>query len=149
MAGSHAQEPLSSEGAHLVLYDGVCGLCNRLLQFLFRHDRRAVFRFASLQSATGRETVSRWGGDPDDLDSFHVVANFRTPTARALKRSDAALFVIGELPWPWKALRIATFLPLGVRNRMYDAIARSRYRMFGRYEQCVIPSEELRRRFVD
>ena len=132
-----------------MLYDGVCGLCNRLLQFLFRHDRRAVFCYASLQSVIGRETVTRWGGDPDDLNSFHVVANFRTPTARALNRSDAALFVIGELPWPWKALRIAAFLPQAVRNALYDAIARSRYRIFGRYEQCVIPNEELRRRFVE
>src|SRR5262245_56858311 len=135
-----AQGLSAPEGVHLVLYDGVCGLCNRLLQFLFTHDRRAVFCYASLQSATGRETVARWGGDPDDLDSFHVVANFRTPNARALTKSDAALFVIRELPWPWRALRIVAFLPLAVRNRLYNAIARSRYRIFGRFEQCVIPS---------
>jgi predicted DCC family thiol-disulfide oxidoreductase YuxK len=137
------------EGKHLVLYDGVCGLCNRLLQFLFRHDRRAVFSFASLQSATGRATVARWGGNPDELSSFYVVADFRTPHARVFTRSDAALFVADTLPWPWRAMRVGAIVPKRVRDRIYDAVARSRYRIFGRYDQCLIPGPELRRRFVD
>lgn len=141
--------PPRTHGAHLVLYDGVCGLCNRLVRFLFRHDRRAVFCYASLQSALGRETVGRWGGNPDDLNSFYVVADFRTAEARVFVRSDAAVFVAGELDWPWRATRVARFLPRSVRNRLYDAIARSRYRIFGRYDQCPIPSEEMRRRFLE
>ena len=148
MTSSPAQES-SPVGPHLVLYDGVCGLCNWLLQFLFKHDRRAVFSFASLQSATGRATVARWGGNPDELSSFYVVADFRTPHARVLTRSDAALFVVGKLPWPWKAMRAGVVVPRPLRNRLYDAIARSRYRVFGRYDQCLIPSEDIRRRFVD
>ena len=137
------------DGRHLVLYDGVCGLCNRLLQFLFKHDRGAIFRFASLQSATGRSTVAQWGGNPDELRSVYVVADFRTPHARAFTRSDAALFVAGELPWPWKFMRVGVIVPRPIRDLMYDAVARSRYRIFGRYEQCMIPGPELRRRFVD
>ena len=132
-----------------MLYDGVCGLCNRLLQFLFTHDRRALFCYASLQSALGRETVERWGGNPDDLSSLYVVADFRTAQARVFVRSDAAVFVAGELDWPWRAVRIARFLPSSVRNRVYDAIARSRYRIFGRYDECPIASEEMRHRFVE
>lgn len=138
-----------AQGPHLVLYDGVCGLCNRLLQFLLVHDHRAVFNFASLQSATGKAMVARWGGDPDDLSSFYVVADFRTPEFRVVTKSDAALFVAGELGWPWKLARAASLLPLAVRNRVYDVIARNRYRIFGRYEQCVIPSEASRSRFVE
>jgi predicted DCC family thiol-disulfide oxidoreductase YuxK len=134
---------------HLVLYDGVCGLCNRLLQFLLKHDHRSVFRFASLQSATGKATVARWGGDPEALSSFYVVADFRMPHARVLTKSEAAVFVAGELGWPWKVGRAGGVLPLAFRDRLYDVIARNRYRVFGRYEQCPIPSEESRSRFVE
>ena len=132
-----------------MLYDGVCGLCNRLLQFLLDHDRRVAFSFAPLQSATGKAMVEQWGGHPDDLTSFYVVADFRTPYARAVRKGDAALFVAGQLCWPWKAACAARVLPRPVRNFMYDVIARNRYRVFGRYELCVIPSEESRERFVD
>ena len=136
-------------GAHLVLYDGVCGLCDRVLQFLLRHDHGAVFQFASLQSATGKAMVARWGGAPEDLSSFYVVADFQTEKARAHTRSDAVLFVVRELGWPWKLALAGSALPKPLRNRIYDAIARSRYRVFGRYEQCVIPTEESRSRFVE
>jgi predicted DCC family thiol-disulfide oxidoreductase YuxK len=150
MTSAPAQESSpASAGRHLVLYDGVCGLCNRLLQFLFTHDRQAIFSFASLQSATGRATVARWGGNPDELSSFYVVADFRTSHARVFTRSDAALFVAGRLPWPWKAMRAGAIVPKLVRDLAYNAIARSRYRIFGRYEQCMIPAPEMRRRFVD
>ena len=132
-----------------MLYDGVCGLCNRLLQFLLRHDRRGVFTFAALQSTTGRAMVARWGGNPEDLTSFYVVADFRNENARAIAKSDAALFIARELGWPWKLAGAAGALPKPLRNRMYDVIARSRYRVFGRYDQCVIPSEESRSRFIE
>jgi predicted DCC family thiol-disulfide oxidoreductase YuxK len=149
MADEPAQAPSGSQGAHLVLYDGVCGLCSRLLQFLLRHDHRAVFNFASLQSATGKATVARWGGDPEELTSFYVVSDFRTPAARVVTRSDAALFVAGELGWPWKGVRAAGILPKALRDRLYDVVARTRYRVFGRLEQCLLPRPEFRSRFLD
>ena len=138
-----------SQGAHLVLYDGVCGLCNRLVLFLLKNDQRAVFSFASLQSATGKALVARWGGDPEDLTSFYVVTDFRTPEARIVTKSAATLFVARELRWPWKLARVAGILPAALRDRLYDVVARSRYRVFGRYEQCLIPSEESRSRFIE
>lgn len=149
MAGSPAQAPSVAEGAHLVLYDGVCGLCSRLLQFLLTHDHRAVFNFASLQSATGKAIVARWGGNPEELTSFCVLADFRTSEARVFTRSDAALFVAGELGWPWKAMRVARLLPTVLLDRFYDVVARTRYRVFGRYEQCLTPRPEFRSRFVE
>jgi len=82
MVGSTTQASAGAQGVHLVLYDGVCGLCNRLVQFLLRHDRRAAFDFAALQSVTGRAVVERWGGNPHDPNSFFIVANYRTPAAR-------------------------------------------------------------------
>ena len=125
------QGPSGADGAHLVLYDGVCGLCNRLLQFLLAHDRRAVFAFASLQSAIGRSTVERFGGNPDELSSFYVVANFRTDRARMVSRGRAALFVAGELGWPWKAAVLFRVVPDSdsgspVRRRRSKPISRVR-----------------------
>lgn len=149
MATPSRQAPSKAAGAHLVLYDGVCGLCNRLLQFLLRRDRHAVFCFASLQSDAGRAMVAKYGGNPDDPDSFHVVADFHSPGARALRKSDAAVFVASQLGWPWKGLSAAGTLPAPLRDFVYDMIARSRYRIFGRYEECLLPSEEFRSRFVE
>ena len=93
--------------------------------------------------------MARWGGNPDDLTSFYVVADFRTPNARVVTKSDAALFVAGQLGWPWKLARVAGVFPKALRDRLYDVVARTRYRVFGRYEQCLIPREESRSRFVE
>jgi predicted DCC family thiol-disulfide oxidoreductase YuxK len=149
MADSLAQGPPHAEAVHLALYDGVCGLCNSLLQFLLTHDRRGVFAFASLQSRTGRAVVEQLGGDLADLTSFYVVANYRTDRSRTLARSKAALFVAGQLGWPWKAAVIAGVLPGAVLDRAYDVIARHRYRVFGRFEQCLAPRPEFRDRFIE
>ncbi len=132
-----------------MLYDGVCGLCSRLVQFLLAHDRRAVFSFASLQSAIGQATVARSGGNPAELNSFYLVENFRTAEARAITRSDAALFVASELGWPWKAMQAGRIVPRVLRDWVYDLVARYRYRVFGRYDQCQLPDPEFRSRFVE
>jgi predicted DCC family thiol-disulfide oxidoreductase YuxK len=149
MAGSPAQVPPLTEGAHLVRYDGVCGLCSRLLQFLLKHDRRAVFTFASLQSAVGRALVERFGGDPNELTSFYVLANYRADDARMFSRNSAALFVAGELGGPWKVAVLMRVLPTAILDRIYDVVARNRYRLFGRFEHCLIPRPEFRHRFID
>jgi predicted DCC family thiol-disulfide oxidoreductase YuxK len=93
--------------------------------------------------------VERWGGDSHELTSFYVVANYRTPEARAFTRSRAALFVAGELGWPWKMTRIIGILPTAFLDPLYDVVARTRYRLFGRHEQCLVPRAEFRRRFVE
>ena len=132
-----------------MLYDGVCGLCNGLLQFLLTHDRRGVFAFASLQSAIGMAVVERLGGDPTELTSFYVLANYRTRHSRIFARSKAALFVAGQLGWPWKAAVLARVLPNAILDHVYNVVARNRYRMFGRFEQCLTPRPEFRSRFVE
>jgi predicted DCC family thiol-disulfide oxidoreductase YuxK len=149
MTGSPTQPASVGEGAHLVLYDGVCALCSRLLQFLLEHDRRAVFTFASLQSAVGRAMVERFGADPNELASFHVLANYRTNHVQMFSRSSAALFVAGELGWPWKMAGLMRVLPTSILDHVYNVVARNRYRMFGRFEQCLTPRPEFRRRFIE
>ena len=149
MADSMTQGPSGGEGQHLLLYDGVCGLCDHLVQFVLAHDAGGAFDFAPLQSATGREAVAREGGDPDALTSFYVVRDYRTPEARSLVKGRAALFVAHALGWPWKVAGVLGVLPTAVLNLGYDVVARYRYRVFGRFEQCALPRPEQRKRFID
>jgi predicted DCC family thiol-disulfide oxidoreductase YuxK len=149
MVNSAAQAPGTGEGRHLLLYDGVCGLCDRLVQFVLAHDRRGAFRFAQLQGATGRAIVERAGANPDDLTTFYVVRDYGTRTARTLVKGRAAIFVARALGWPWKAAGLFGVLPTAVLDWGYDVVARNRYRIFGRFDQCAIPRPEQRRRFVD
>lgn len=149
MVQSPAQPPSRAQGRHLVLYDGVCGLCSLLLQFLLRYDHRRVFSFASLQSQVGQSIVERSGGNPGELTSFYVVADYKTAASRVFTRSDAALFVAAALDWPWKAAQGLRVVPKEIRDRAYAIVARSRYRLFGRYEGCPVPSPEFSTRFID
>lgn len=149
MVPATAQPPSSATGAHLVLYDGVCGLCNRVTQFLLRHDHRRVFVYASLQSRVGRGVVEKFGGDPELLTSFYVIADYQTDAAQFFARSDAVLFVASRLGWPWRATLAVRLLPKGIRDLGYGLIARVRYRVFGRHDHCPIPAPEDRSRFID
>jgi len=132
-----------------VLYDGTCGLCTSLVGFVLPRDRDGAFHFASLDGAAGRSAVARLGGDADDSSTMHVVADRATPHARHLTRARAALFVVGSLGWPWKVLTLFGALPTPWLDRLYDVVARNRYRLFGRREHCLVPRPEWRERFID
>ncbi len=93
--------------------------------------------------------VERLGGDSNELASFRVLANYRTTQIQFLSRSSAALFVAGELGWPWRAAGFARVLPTAVLDHIYTIVARNRYRIFDRFEQCLIPRPEFRDRFIE
>jgi predicted DCC family thiol-disulfide oxidoreductase YuxK len=143
-------DPSSREGSgeHLVLYDGVCGLCSRVCRFILARDDRHRFDFASLQSPTGRSWLERYGRSADSLDSFCLIANYRTAPALS-DRSTAALAVTSGLGPPWSWLSIFRIVPAALRDAIYDAIARRRYRWFGRSDVCELPSPDHRARFLD
>jgi len=138
----------------ILLYDGVCGLCNRLVQFVLRRDPAGMFRFAALQSTLGGRILSRHGVDARDLDTVYVVVNADQPDEILLPRSDAVIFILRRLEGSGRAFwRIAGFLlqlvPRAIPDWGYGVVARSRYRMFGRYGACPMPTEETRSRFLD
>ena len=141
------QPIFGTEGRHLLLYDGVCGLCSRLVQFVLARDRRGIFHFASLQSPTGSAVLEP--SKTENLATFWVIANYRTRQVRRLKKGRAALFVINTLGWPWKAAGLLGVLPTALLDRVYDGIARNRYRVFGRHDHCLMPRPEYRSRFID
>jgi predicted DCC family thiol-disulfide oxidoreductase YuxK len=134
----------------IILYDGVCGLCNGLVQFILKHDRDGRLRFASLQSDFAERVLSRHGIHNTDLDTFHVVLNYEQPDERVLSRSDAVLQVGRELGRQWKILAaVGQILPRVVRDPIYRLIARYRYRVFGKYDTCMLPDPAQRNRFLD
>lgn len=138
-----------NDGPHLVLYDGDCGLCSRLVQFVLDRDPRGRFHFARLHSPLGRSVVARAGGDPDVRSTLYVVPRYREHLLPVLTKSDAATFVAGRLAGPWRAVSWLRSLPRVLRDLGYDVVARHRHRAFGADEQCLVPSPEHRRRFVE
>ncbi|HEV8431521.1 MAG TPA: DCC1-like thiol-disulfide oxidoreductase family protein [Pyrinomonadaceae bacterium] len=136
--------------APILFYDGVCGLCNRLVQFLLKHDRHDRLRFASLQSDLAGKVLQRHGINPKDLDTLHVVENYEQPDERVLQRSDAVLRAGRELGGVWPALAaVATIVPRPLRDLFYRFVAQNRYRVFGKYDTCMLPDPKQRSRFLD
>jgi predicted DCC family thiol-disulfide oxidoreductase YuxK len=134
----------------IILYDGICGLCNQLVQFILTHDREGQLRFASLQSEFAAKVLARHGISNTDLDTFHVVLNYEQPHEQILSRSDAVVRVGRELGRQWRLLAtIAAVLPRFIRDPLYNFIARRRYRVFGKYDSCMMPDPAQRSRFLD
>ena len=134
----------------IILYDGVCGLCNRMVQFLLKHDKDGRLRFASLQSDFAEKVLGRHGIDPKDLDTIHVVENYDQPGERVLQRSEAVLRAGRELGGFWGASSsIARVVPRVLRDIVYGFVATNRYRVFGKYDTCMLPDPNQRSRFLD
>jgi predicted DCC family thiol-disulfide oxidoreductase YuxK len=133
----------------IVLYDGVCGLCNRLVQFLLKHDSHDRFRFASLQSEFTSRLLTRHGVDPLDLDTVYVVRNYDQPDETLLARSDAILYMLKQLGGVWSLAGVARVLPKALRDAVYKIVARNRYRVFGKHESCMLPEPQHRAKFLD
>jgi predicted DCC family thiol-disulfide oxidoreductase YuxK len=126
------------------LFDGVCNLCNRSVQFVLKRDRRGVFRFASLQSEIGQSLLQRSGLPADQLDSFVLVENNKVYT-----RSTGALRVCRKLGGAWSLLYVFRIVPRPLRDAVYNWIARRRYSWFGKKDSCWLPSPEWKSRFLD
>lgn len=135
---------MAPSGQPIIVFDGVCNLCDRSVQFVIRHDHAGIFKFASLQSRAGRELLLKFGLDPHAVNTFLLVEN-----NMAYVRSEAALRIAKRLSWPWRMLPICRVVPRPLRDRVYDFIARHRYRWFGKREACMVPTQALRGRFLD
>jgi len=134
----------------ILLYDGVCGLCNRAVRFVLKRDRQDRFRFAPLQSEFARNLLTRHGANPDNLDTFFMVLDCGQPTERLAARSDAALMVLRELAGVWAGFgAVLRVFPRWLRDWAYNRVARSRYRIFGQYATCPLPEQKHRHRFLD
>jgi predicted DCC family thiol-disulfide oxidoreductase YuxK len=140
MPGHHVNLP----DAPVILFDGVCHLCSATVRFVIRRDPRARCRFLPIQSDRGRELYRAHGLDPEKPDTLLVLAN-----GKALKRSDAAIAIGRELGFPWSIATVGLILPRSLRDALYDFVASRRYRWFGRNESCLMPTPDIRSRFLE
>lgn len=133
--------------APVLLYDGVCGFCNKTVQMILDHDRRKTMRFAALQSDYGRAVLERHT-ELRGADTV-VFVERSGDEERVFVRSDAALRVAAYLGGFWKLFLVGRVVPRPMRDWMYDLVARYRYRLFGKYDSCMLPPPEVRSRFLD
>lgn len=136
-----AEPAASSQG--IVLFDGVCNLCNGFVNFLLDHDAEGYFRFGALQSPEAQALLAPYGIDGRDLESVVLLEG-----GRAYRRSEAALRILRRLGGAWSWLYAFMLVPRPLRDAIYGLIAANRYRLFGLRASCRLPTPELRNRFI-
>ncbi len=127
----------------IVLFDGVCNLCNGVVRWIILRDASAHISFAALQSPTGQELAAQHGIDAHQLESLVVIDGLQVYTA-----STAALHICTALDWPWPLFSRLHIVPISWRDALYRVVARNRYRWFGKRDHCMIPTPEQIRRFL-
>lgn len=135
---------IESEVSRIILFDGECNLCNHLVQFTIKRDASAKFKFASLQSKSAQHLLSKQGINASDFDSFVLVYG-----NHYFIRSTASLMLLRELGGIWKWFYVFIIIPRPLRDFFYHLVAKSRYRIFGRKDSCMIPTSDIRSRFLE
>lgn len=138
-------ETVLPENKKIILFDGVCNLCNNAINFVIEHDKKDVFRFASLQSDLGKKLVTERGIDPEILDTIILIE----PGVVYYEKSTAALKIAKDLSGGYSLLKHFLFLPEFIRDWVYNLVASNRYKWFGKKDSCMIPTPELKAKFLD
>lgn len=127
----------------ILIFDGDCVLCSANARFVLRRDRRGVFRLAAMQGAAGAGLLRKAGVDPADPDTIILIDG-----ERVRRDSDAVIAIYEVLGWPWRAARLLRLIPASARDSVYRWVARNRYRLFGRRDQCFVPRPEWKDRLL-
>ena len=133
------------EHKKLILFDGVCNLCNRSIQYVIKFDKKDQFLFTALQSETGKYLIDKFNIDATKTDSVLLY----NPMKGIDTKSTAALKIAYQLGFPHRILCVFFIIPPFIRNWVYDFIAKNRYKWFGKKEACMIPTPELKAKFLD
>lgn len=128
----------------IILFDGICNLCNGAVQFIIRHDSKKQFMFASLQSDEGQKCLGQFNLPKNDLNSFILIDKEKVFT-----RSSGALRVLKKLNGLWPLLYAFIIIPTFIRDNIYNGVAKNRYKWFGKKAECMIPTSELKARFLN
>jgi predicted DCC family thiol-disulfide oxidoreductase YuxK len=136
--------PSINSGDKVILFDGVCKLCNAWARFLIKFDKQRVFKLASVQSEEGK-AILQWYGLPTDYYKTMLLVE----DAAMYKKSEAFICVMWRLPLPWKAVACIWIIPKPLRDWLYDRIALNRYHLFGKYDTCVLPTPDHLSRYLN
>lgn len=140
-----ASGPINTrDNQSIILFDGVCNLCSGAVLFIIKRDRQAEFLFASLQSPFGQQQIKRIGLE---RDAFQTIILMRGTDV--FYRSDAALEIARGLNGLWRSLYLLKVIPTFIRDALYNYISRNRYKFFGKKDACMIPTPELKSRFIE
>ncbi|AWX46199.1 Alpha-N-acetylgalactosaminidase [Flagellimonas maritima] len=135
---------MDEKGKKIILFDGVCNLCNSSIQFVIKRDKKDIFRYAALQSQVGQKLIDERAIDISKVDSIILVE----PGVAYYTKSDAALNIAKSFGGVWKIVNVFTWIPKSFRDAVYNFVARNRYRWFGQKDACMIPTPELRAKFL-
>ncbi|ANN35631.1 DUF393 domain-containing protein [Bacillus cereus] len=127
----------------IILFDGDCNFCNSSIQFIIKRDPLGYFQFTSLQSYNGKKILEQYNID-ESIDSIVLIDN-----GNSYIKSDAILHICKNLKGLWKFFGVFFLIPKPIRNLLYEKFARNRYKWFGKQDQCIIPSKDIRKRFLD
>ena len=128
----------------IILFDGVCNLCDSAVQFVIQYDTKDVFRFVALQSELGQEILKHIGINPKNIDSIILYE----PGVAYYYKSSAAIKIAQNLGGFWHFGTVFKIIPTAIRNQLYDYIAKNRYKWYGKKESCMIPTQELKAKFL-
>ena len=128
----------------VILFDGVCKLCHAWVRFILRFDRNEKVKLCAAQSKTGQALLKQFNYPIQDFESMLYFEN-----KQCFEKSDAYFKIMSTLGFPWKVLLIFRLIPRPVSDWFYDLVARNRYRLFGKYDQCIVPNPEQKTRFID
>lgn len=128
----------------VILFDGVCKLCNHWCRFILRVDKHQQFKLCAVQSPAGQALLAHYGFPLEKFETLVLIHK-----GVCLTHSDAIIAILRDLPLPWSVLGVLRWLPKVWRDAGYSAIARNRYKIFGRYDHCVVPSVADQNRFLD
>ena len=127
----------------IILFDGICNLCSSSVKFILRHDKREHFLFSSLQSDASKKLLLQYNVKKIAMDSILLIED-----GKVYKKSTAIVRISRDLNWPWKVFSIAKYLPLSLRDKLYDLVANKRYIWFGKKDQCLIMIPKYKNRFI-
>jgi predicted DCC family thiol-disulfide oxidoreductase YuxK len=129
----------------IILFDGVCNLCDTLVQFIYKHDKKDVFRFVAIQSELGQKIIHHIGIDTSKTDSIILYE----PGLSYHYKAEAALLIARNLSGIYSLIGYLNFIPNSIKNSVYDYIAKNRYKWYGKKEACMIPTPELKAKFLE
>jgi len=129
----------------IILFDGVCNLCNSAIQFVIKHDKKNIYKFAALQSDVAKLLLNERGIDSSQIDSIILI----DPNIAYYTKSAAALEIGKSFGGGWRLLGVFRWVPKPIRDWVYDLVAKNRYSWFGKQNECMIPSPELKAKFLD
>jgi predicted DCC family thiol-disulfide oxidoreductase YuxK len=132
------------EGKSIIFFDGVCNLCNSSVNFIIKHDKKKQFLFASLQSDAAKEILLQYNSKKINLDSIVLLDN-----GKLFEKSTAALRISKHLNYGLFLLYIFIIIPTFIRDYLYDYIAKNRYKWYGKKDSCMIPTKDLKSRFLE